>query len=206
MYKQILHVLNLLYIIQYIPQVMILYGDQLLMRTLSLRVHDALMLKLLRRRSQKYFFLNDYVKNGLVYLYLNDASKTLYGIRMWYEQEILVLLHYNDVIMSSIASQITRVSSCRSNVGSGSDHKKTSKLRVTGLCAGNSPGNYAKLLARCCHVHRSSRLIIVCGCSGRTFLHWAPGIPERNKGEGDNGPRAVIQALWLVYEKLLIDK
>ena len=36
--------------------------------------------------------------------------------------------HYNDVIMGAIASQITSLT------------KKTSKLRVTGLCAGNSPG------------------------------------------------------------------
>ena len=47
--------------------------------------------------------------------------------------------HYGDVIMGGIASQITsldcllnRLFRCRS--------KKTSKLRVTGLCAGNSPG------------------------------------------------------------------
>ena len=46
-------------------------------------------------------------------------------------------LHYNDVIMSAMTSQITIstiviYSNRRSN--------KTSKLRVTGLCAGNSPG------------------------------------------------------------------
>ena len=40
-------------------------------------------------------------------------------------------LHYNDVTMGPIASQITRLFGCRS--------KKTSKLRVTGLCVGNSP-------------------------------------------------------------------
>ena len=47
--------------------------------------------------------------------------------------------HYNDVIMSVIASQITGVSIVYSAVCSGADKKKTSKLRVTGLCAGNSP-------------------------------------------------------------------
>ena len=40
--------------------------------------------------------------------------------------------HYGDVIMDAIASQITSLFRRRS--------KKTSKLRVTGLCAGNSPG------------------------------------------------------------------
>ena len=43
--------------------------------------------------------------------------------------------HYDDVIMGAMASHITslnRLFSCRS--------KETSKLRVTGLCVGNSPG------------------------------------------------------------------
>ena len=49
--------------------------------------------------------------------------------------------HYDDVIMGAVASQITSITivystvclfRCRSN--------KTSKLCVTGLCAGNSPG------------------------------------------------------------------
>ena len=50
------------------------------------------------------------------------------------------LLHYNDVTMSKIASQITNLtivySICLFRPGS----NKTSKLRVTGLCAGNSSG------------------------------------------------------------------
>ena len=47
--------------------------------------------------------------------------------------------HYNDVMMGAIASQITSLTIVRSTVYSGAD-KKTSKLRVTGLCEGNSPG------------------------------------------------------------------
>ena len=47
-------------------------------------------------------------------------------------------VHYSDVIMSTMASQITGVSSVCSCVCSGVD-KKTSKLRVTGLCEGNPP-------------------------------------------------------------------
>ena len=48
-----------------------------------------------------------------------------------------IVSHYNGVTMNSITSEITNFSivylfECRS--------KKTSKLRVTGLCAGNSPG------------------------------------------------------------------
>ena len=48
------------------------------------------------------------------------------------------LLHYNDVIMGAMASQITSLTIVYSTVYSGVDKKKTSKLRVTCLCAGNS--------------------------------------------------------------------
>ena len=42
--------------------------------------------------------------------------------------------------MRAMASQITGVSIVYSTVGSGEDQtKKAPKLRVTGLCAGNSP-------------------------------------------------------------------
>ena len=47
--------------------------------------------------------------------------------------------HYNDVIMGTIASQITSLT-CLLNGLFRRRSKKTSKLRVTGLCAGNSPG------------------------------------------------------------------
>ena len=41
--------------------------------------------------------------------------------------------------MSMMASQITSLTIVYSTVYSGTDHKKTSMLRVTGLCEGNSP-------------------------------------------------------------------
>ena len=47
--------------------------------------------------------------------------------------------HYNGVIMSAMASQITSLTIVYLTVNSGRRSKKTSKLRVTGLCAGNSP-------------------------------------------------------------------
>ena len=47
-------------------------------------------------------------------------------------------LRYRDVIMSAMASQITSLTIIHSTVYSGAD-KKTSKLRVTGHCEGNSP-------------------------------------------------------------------
>ena len=42
--------------------------------------------------------------------------------------------------MSLIASQITSLTFVYSTVYSGADKKKTSKLRVAGLCVRNSPG------------------------------------------------------------------
>ena len=49
------------------------------------------------------------------------------------------IFHYNDVIMSAMASQITSLTSVLLNRLYRRRWKKTSKLRVTGLCEGNSP-------------------------------------------------------------------
>ena len=46
--------------------------------------------------------------------------------------------HYNDVIMSSMAAQITSLTIVYSTVCSGADQRKH-QARATGLCAGNSP-------------------------------------------------------------------
>ena len=48
-------------------------------------------------------------------------------------------LHYSDVILSVMMFQITGVSIVYSTVCSGADQRKHQKLRVTGLCEGNSP-------------------------------------------------------------------
>ena len=47
--------------------------------------------------------------------------------------------HYGDAIMSAMVSQITSHTIVCSNVYSGTDQRKHSKLCATGLCAGNSP-------------------------------------------------------------------
>ena len=49
-------------------------------------------------------------------------------------------IHYDCVIMTTIASQITSLTVVYSIVYSDADQRKTSKLHVTGLCVGNSPG------------------------------------------------------------------
>ena len=48
--------------------------------------------------------------------------------------------HYNDVIMTTMASQITSLTVVYSTIYSDADQRKYQKLRVTGLCVGNSPG------------------------------------------------------------------
>ena len=56
-----------------------------------------------------------------------------YKYRYWY------IVHHNDVIMGAIASQITSLTIVYSTVYSDADQRKH-QSRVTGLCAGNSPG------------------------------------------------------------------
>ena len=51
-----------------------------------------------------------------------------------------VCIYYSDVIMGTIASQNHQPHDCLLNRLFRRRLKKTSKLRVTGLCAGNSPG------------------------------------------------------------------
>ena len=54
--------------------------------------------------------------------------------------DIRLCCHYDDVIMTTIASQITSLTVVYSTVYSDADQSKHQKLRVTGLCVGNSPG------------------------------------------------------------------
>ena len=58
----------------------------------------------------------------------------------WIDQMMLwfAAVHYNNIIMSAVASQITKSPLFAQLLVQGRS-KKTSKLRVTGLCAGNSP-------------------------------------------------------------------
>ena len=61
------------------------------------------------------------------------------GTSSWFVVYHSDLVHDNDVIMSTIASQITGVSIVCSTIGFGRGSKKISKFWVTGLCAANSP-------------------------------------------------------------------
>ena len=61
-------------------------------------------------------------------------SQTPYHIKLDFQK-----VHYSDVIMAAMASQFTSIEIVYSTVYSGVVKKKTSNLRVTGLCARNSP-------------------------------------------------------------------
>ena len=52
---------------------------------------------------------------------------------------VIIMTHYSDVIMSALASQITIVSMFAAPFIQ-AHIKKTSKLRITGLCAGEPTG------------------------------------------------------------------
>ena len=68
-----------------------------------------------------------------------ESNRNLPEWNLQSRQRWPVRSHYGDVIMGTIASQITSLTIVYSTVYSGRS-KKTSKLRVTGLCVGNSPG------------------------------------------------------------------
>ena len=78
---------------------------------------------------------------------LRDAGQCRYSAAGTSSLSItmVIIIHYNDIIIGAMASQITSLMMVYSTVYSGADQaqiqaQKTSKLRVTGLCAGNSPG------------------------------------------------------------------
>ena len=60
------------------------------------------------------------------------------AILYWYDT-LETSGHYSDVITSAIVSQTTGVSIVYSTVCWSANQRKISKLRVTGLCEGNSP-------------------------------------------------------------------
>ena len=64
----------------------------------------------------------------------NKLKASLLEVWSWWRHK----MHYCDGIMGTMASQITSLTIVYSTVHSGRS-KKTSKLRVTGLCAWNSP-------------------------------------------------------------------
>ena len=78
-----------------------------------------------------------------VYLHTLEYCNHCYYYQKWLsntriQQFNIATFHFSDVIMGAVASQITSLTIVYSAVYSGTS-KKTSKLRGTGFCAGNSP-------------------------------------------------------------------
>ena len=87
-------------------------------------------------------------------------------------------IHYNDVMMSTMASQMTSLVIVYSTVYSRSRSKKISKLRVTDLCAGNSPvtGEFPAQTASNAEVFPFDDVIMTCASlhihTCTTSLRW----------------------------------
>ena len=87
--------------------------------------------------------------NGLVRSDKSGIALSNVEIALWHHmvlwslnelmRNVLHWLHYSDVIMSAMASQITSLAIVYSTFYSRRRSKKTSNPRVTGLCEGNSP-------------------------------------------------------------------
>ena len=87
------------------------------------------------------------------------------------------MIHYIDVIMTTMASQITSLTVVYSIVYSGADQRKYKKLRVTGLCAGTGEfraqmASYAENVSIWWRHHERktdevmiSLITTLCGCS-----------------------------------------
>ena len=73
------------------------------------------------------------------------VSGTQYTISFHFKLKMMpsLKMHYSDVIMCAMTSQITNLTTVYSTIYSGA--KKTPKLHVTGLCAGNSLVTWTKL-------------------------------------------------------------
>ena len=94
--------------------------------------------------------------------------------------------HYGDVIMGPMASQITSLTIVYSTFYSGADQKKTSKLRVTGLCVGNSPGTQMASNAENVSIwwghHAPVPKLLFCMMSWKMILtKWLPHFPGANE-------------------------
>ena len=122
-------------------------------------------------------------------------------------------IHYNDVIMGTIASQSTS-HDCFLNRLFRRRSKKTSKLRVTGLCAENSPGTGefpAQMASNAGNVSIWWRHHVVGGwlwhnlkkCRDATFVvsHWREAAVITNSGTASDERGGIMTSLgfrWLI--------
>ena len=71
--------------------------------------------------------------------YLRQCPFRITRTDIKHKHSCVLVWHYSDVIMGAIESQITSLTIVYSIVFFGRRSQKTSKLRVTDLCVGNSP-------------------------------------------------------------------
>ena len=90
---------------------------------------------------QKWENWSDYSTNGIIHEFVGICQVYIICCTEQY--------HCDDVIMSVVAYEITSLTIVYSTVFFRRRSKKTSKLRVTGLCLGNSPvtGEFAAQMA-----------------------------------------------------------
>ena len=109
---------------KWMRKLILLYGNCCILTKISLKLHHLFTLL-------NVFFVGPIIRRPCTCLKRNKIESVYRWIYNQY--------HYNDVIMSEIASQITNLTIVYSTVCSRRRSKKTSKIRVTGLCGGNSP-------------------------------------------------------------------
>ena len=95
--------------------------------------------------------------------------------------------HYDDVIMTMLASQITSLTFVYSSWFRRTS-KKTSKLRVTGLCVGNSPGtgefpaqmaSYAENVSICLRHHGAGHVYALVAALITLYIHFHGSVQDR---------------------------
>ena len=90
---------------------------------------------------RKWFKIQNFsTKSAFEYVVIQFVQPSMYAHDQAIKSSNRRSTHYDDVIMTTLASQITSLAIVYLIVYSGVDQRKKSKLRVTGLCVGNSPG------------------------------------------------------------------
>ena len=100
----------------------------------------------------------------------------LWFLSLMMSSQYLYESHYNDVIMSAMSSKINSLTIVYSTVYSMRRSKKKSKLRVTGLCAWNSPvtGEFPAQRPVTRKMFPFDDVIMICPQSGRLLVwRWA---------------------------------
>ena len=146
------------------------YNRDQLSKTLAIHIHVPMYQNL---------SLNNYLDNSIRILYYCTVTAIIYDSFTWTKMR---QIYYNDVIMSPMASQITPTRLFTQAFRHRS--KKTSKLRVTGLCTGNSPvtGEFPAQRPATRKIFPFDDVIMVCYVLRGRFCWWCPGLHDGGVG------------------------